>query len=244
LPQDPWSKNWERFLEKEGIKIEDIKVLQKIADNSCGDMRSAINDLQAVAQGEDVVAVDSVFLEQRDRPIDVYKAMQKVFKSTDYAKCRKILWDLDEEPRNFITWLDENIPVEYQTKHERGKAFNQLSRADVFLGRVTNRQYWGFLRYVNDLMSVGVSFSKDKVNFGFSKYRFPSLIMKMGSTRGQRAKEKSIATKISPVVHDSNHEIITGYLPLVKQVFAKNREAGLGMVQKFDLEAEEVDFLG
>ncbi len=239
----PMVKALGKILEKEGIKIEDIKVLQKIADNSDGDMRCAINDLQAVAQGEEMVKVDSIFLEQRDRKMDVYKAMQKIFKSTDYAKCRRIMWELDEEPRNFVTWLDENIPIEYQTKHERAKAFNQLSRADIFLGRITNRQYWGFLRYVNDLMTVGVSFSKDKVNFSFNKYRFPSLIMKMGSSRGNRAKESSIATKISPIVHDSKHQIITEYIPLLKHVFEKNHDAGQDMVQKFDLDEEEIDYL-
>ena len=153
-------KRLKEILDKEGIEVEDISILQKIADNSEGDLRSAINDLQVTAQGEKMVRKDSVFLEHRDRPIDVYKAMQRIFKSNDYAECRRVIWDLDEEPRNFIAWLDENIPVEYQSISERAKAFNQLSRADIFLGRVMNRQYWGFLRYVNDLMTVGICFSK------------------------------------------------------------------------------------
>jgi replication factor C large subunit len=236
-------KRLKEILDKEKIKVGDIKALQKIADNCEGDMRSAINDLQAIAQGEESINADSVFLEQRDRPIDVYKAMQKIFRCSDYAKCRRILWDLDEEPRNFVAWLDENIPVEFSTKSERAKAFHQLSRADMFLGRVTNRQYWGFLRYVNDLMTVGMSFSKEKQNFGFSKYRFPSLIMRMGATRGKRAKEKSIAGKISPVVHDSRTRIINSYLPLLTRVFEKREEAGNSLVAEYELEEDELDFL-
>jgi len=230
------------ILEKEGVGIEDISALQKIADNADGDLRSAINDLQAIAQGETILKKDSVFLEQRDRQIDVYKAMQRIFRCTDYAQCRRVIWDLDEEPRNFIAWLDENIPVEYKTVPERAKAFNNLSRADVFLGRVTIRQYWGFLRYVNDLMTVGVGFAKDGPNFGFSQYNFPSLIRKMGMTRGKRAKEGAISGKMSPVVHESKRRIINDYLPLVQKVYAKNRAAGEAMVSKFGLDAEELEY--
>ncbi len=230
------------MLDKEGIKSE-ITVLQKIADNADGDVRSAINDLQAMAQGEETLKGDSVFLEKRNRSIDVYKAMQRIFKASDYASCRKIIWDLDEEPRNFIAWLDENVPIEYTSVKERAKAYNQLSRADIFLGRVTNRQYWGFLRYVNDLMTVGVRFSSEKPNFGFARYNFPSLISKMGATRAKRAKEESIAAKMSPIVHDSKRRIITDYLPLVERVFEKDKPAGGTMVSKFKLEVEELDFL-
>jgi len=230
------------ILDAEGVLVEDISVLQRIVDNADGDLRSAINDLQALAQGESVVKKDSVFLEQRNRPIDIWKAMQKIFKSSDYASCRKILWDLDEEPRNVITWLDENIPAEFQGNQERARAFNNLSRADVFLGRVTNRQYWGFLRYVNDLMTVGVRFSSDKPSFSFTKYQFPSYIWKMGSTRGKRAKEAAIAEKIGPFVHESKRRVINNYLPLMNNVFAKDKKAGLAMLAKFELEEEQLDY--
>jgi replication factor C large subunit len=235
-------KRMREILDEEGIQVDDVAPLQKIADNADGDMRSAINDLQAMAQGESTLRDGSVFLEQRDRPIDVYKALQRIFRCTDYAKCRRVLWDLDEEPRNFIVWLDENIPVEYDLPLERAKAFNHLSRADMFLGRVINRQYWGFLRYVNDLMTAGVGFSKEKPHFGFTKYNFPSLIRKMGSTRGKRASEKAIAAKISPVVHTSQRRVIVDYLPLLQRVFAKNRNIGSDMASGFDLSSEELDF--
>jgi replication factor C large subunit len=232
------------ILDKEGGKVEDISILQRIADNADGDVRSAINDLQAVAQGKETVKKDSVFLDQRDRPIDTWKAMNRIFRATDYISCRRVIGDLDEEPRNFVTWLDENIPVEYASARERAKAFNNLSRADVFLGRVTNRQYWGFLRYVNDLSTVGVRFVQEKPNFGFAKYSFPSLIWKMGSTRGKRAKQGAVAAKIGPVVHESKRRLINDYIPLVDNVFKKNKTAGEAMVSRFELSEEEAELFG
>lgn len=150
---------------------------------------------------------------------------------------------MDEEPRNFVAWMDENIPVEYTSAKDKAAAFNNLSRADIFLGRVMNRQYWGFLRYVNDLTTVGVAFVKEKPYYGFAKYNFPSLIWKMGSTRAKRAKQGSVAAKVSPVVHDSKRRIIVDYLPLVERVFEKDKMAGGAMMKAFELEAEELEFL-
>jgi len=230
------------ILDKEGIKIDEKRTLEKIAANSGGDLRCAINDLQAAAQGETILK-GGLALEKRDRPIDIYKALQGIFKSTDYASCRKILWDLDEEPRTVLQWMDENVPIEYPMPHERSAAFHQLSRADIFLGRVMNRQYWGFLRYVNDLMSAGVAFAKDKPYYDFKQYKFPSLIWKMGATRGKRAKEKSISAKMSPIVHASKSELTRDYLPLVRRVFRRAPEAGIAMVSAFDLEEEEIHAL-
>jgi len=230
------------ILDQEGIKIDDKKTLEKIAENSGGDLRCAINDLQAAAQGESVLGGE-LMLEQRDRPIDIYKALQSIFKCTDYKKCRRILWDLNEEPRSVVQWMDENVPVEYPTRAERSRAFNELSRADIFLGRVMNRQYWGFLRYVNDLTSVGVSFAKDKPYYDFKQYKFPSLIWKMGASRGKRAKDNAVATKMSPVVHSSKTDLTRDYLPLLRRVSRKDREAADALVAGFDLSEEEMQFL-
>jgi len=231
-----------KILFAEGIKFKDIKVLQKVADNSGGDLRSALNDLQAMAQGEKELSPESIFLSERDRPIDVYKAMARIFKAKDYKECRRVMWSLDTEPRNFGAWLDENIPVEYKGK-TMARAYDNLSTADIFLGRITNRQYWGFLRYVNDLMTVGIRYSTEKPNFGFPDYKFPSLISKMGATRGTRAKDASIAGKISPVVHASKNRIIVDYIPLLKGVYAQNAQAGRVLCEKFELDEEEMEYL-
>jgi replication factor C large subunit len=230
------------ILDIEGIKVESMDSLKKLAENADGDIRSAINDLQSLAQGEETLMEKSIVLQQRDRPIDVYKAMQKVFKATDYVTARRIIWDLDIEPKEFALWMDENIGVEYPQRHELASAYNNLSRADVFLGRISNRQYWGFLRYVNDLLTVGIAFSKDKPYYGFQNYVFPSLIRNMGMTRMKRAKEKSIAGKISPIVHESSRELKVEYLPILLNVFKKRREAGLALAHPFELSDEELEY--
>jgi len=48
-----------RIVEVEGIKC-DLGVLEKIAENANGDLRSAINDLQAIAQGKTMLQIGDI----------------------------------------------------------------------------------------------------------------------------------------------------------------------------------------
>ena len=230
------------ILKKEGIDYEE-ESLDEIAKNADGDLKAAINDLEAMACGREKLLKEGLELSKRNRNVDVFKALQSIFKSTDYGKCRRVLWDLNEEPRNTILWLDENVSQEYKKKEELSMAHDNLSRADIFLGRIMNRQYWGFLRYVNDLMSVGVGFAKEKPYYGFNKYRFPSYIQRMGSTRGKRAMEKRISGKIAPVVHSSARDIIVNYLPILRRALKRNPAKAKELTLKFELEEEETGFL-
>ena len=43
-------------------------------------------------------------------------------------------------------------------------AYDYLSKADVFRGRIRKWQYWRYLVYQSALMNLGVAFSKDKIN--------------------------------------------------------------------------------
>ena len=65
--------------------------------------------------------------------------------------------DLDES----FLWLEENLPKEYEGK-DLERAFDCLSRADVFKGRIRRWQHWRFLVYINDLMTAGIALSKDE----------------------------------------------------------------------------------
>ncbi len=230
------------ILEREGVLVESVQVLEKIAENSEGDLRSAINDLQALAQGLEHLRENALILEKRDRKLAIFTALHQVFHPRDYASCRRVLWNVDEEPRRLILWIDENLPFEYHGA-DMAVAYNRLSRADVFLGRVTNRQYWGFLRYVNDLMTVGVGFSGQHPPAASVKYHFPSVIWKQGRSRARRAMESQIASKISPSLHASKKRLIQEYLPLVQRLAQKNQDAALRLLQDFDLTEEEKAFL-
>ena len=158
---------------KEKIEPE-TGTLQKIAENSTGDMRAAIIDLETVSKGrEKIIAKDLEVLDSRDKTSDIYKALSQILAKNDFTASIRSLYDLSEQPRDILLWIDENMPQVYVDAEDQARAFEKIARADIFLGRIMRRQYWGFLRYVSTLMSGGVTLAK-KNNIKFGMYKFPS----------------------------------------------------------------------
>ena len=190
-------------MEIEEAHIHEISVI------SAGDVRAALNDLQA----RNINA-------NRDRQINVFEALKTVFKSTEYSEARKASFNANIDHDMFKLWIDENIPREYEKMEDLADAYDYLSRADVFDGRIYRRQYWGFLRYSTDLMTAGVSLSKKDVYRKFTGYAFPSYIKKMGSSKSKRASNKQIAKKLKKHIHGSTKKIVELFptLALILQI--------------------------
>lgn len=99
----------------EGVYCSQEALLQ-IAENAGGDFRSAINDLQAAASGKEKLEVEDIGTAGRDVKENIFKAMQKIFKSTDCKKALESAYGLDESPEDLVHWIDENLPIQYARK--------------------------------------------------------------------------------------------------------------------------------
>ena len=227
---------------KEGIH-PDKEILMRIAENSAGDIRSAINDLQTVGLGKQrIEKKDLELLGPRDRRTDIYEVLSKVLTKSDFKQAIQSTWNLNEQPRDILLWIDENLPRIYKSREEIAKAYHYVSRADVFLGRIIRRQYWGFLRYVTPLMTGGVNISKNQ-NVNFTRYQFPLYFAKLGHTKKERAMKKSIAEKLSPELHASGKVIARQYIPLLRTMLSKNKLGEEELAKEYGLNSEEIDFI-
>ncbi|MCX8202685.1 MAG: replication factor C large subunit [Candidatus Micrarchaeota archaeon] len=202
-------KYLKQIAEKEGIQISDPQI-DEIADRSNGDVRSALIDLTATVT-------------YRDREKDVYRAVAQVFKAQDYQAARSAFWDVDIDPDMQILWIEENIPNEYQNKEEMKQAYEYLSRADVFNGRITNRQSWNLLRYATELSTAGVASARKSSSSKFVKYKFPTYLQKMSYTIASRAILISACRKIGERMHLSSKEVLS-QLRLIRPFILKNPE--------------------
>jgi replication factor C large subunit len=137
-------------------------------------------------------------------------------------------------------WLDENIAREYEDPEEIAEAFNWLSRADVFDGRIFRRQYYGYMRYSVTLMTAGVGLSKRKAyNKPIENYQFPLYLVEMSRSMMARAMKKSIALKIGKKVHTSSKRVIP-FLPLyAKLVMSDSEKAKIF----YNMTDEEMEYL-
>jgi len=244
LVQRPRATTTARMLEiicrKEGIAAEK-EILLKIAEKSGGDVRAAINDLETIAFGKESISEDDLgLLQPRDKSIDIFKALSKIFGARDIREGVEAAWDLEEEPRNLLLWLDENAPQRFTSK-ELSSVYHYLSRADIFISRITSRQYWGFLRYANPLMTSGIIVSP-KAGIAY-RYSYPSYIQAMSRTKKERGLKGSIGEKISPSLHVSSRVFARDYIPLFRALLKAGKMDAEELKGRFDLDDEEVGFL-
>jgi replication factor C large subunit len=214
------------------------KAIVEIAKNCSGDVRSALNDLQALTQIDDE---DLDVVGERDREQNIFNAVMTILKTKQFDKSRNALKNLAENPDFVMKWIDENIPKEYKDPEELYAAMEKISRADIYLGRVWRRQQYSFWRYASDMMSAGVSLSKKSTYPGFNRYAFPSLIKGLSVSKGKRAVRKEIALKIGKLCHVSSSTAIQDYLPMFEELMGKKEEA-VKLTAQFDFDEKELKF--
>lgn len=234
-----------KVCEAEGISCSQEAVLQ-IAENAGGDFRSAMNDLQAAANGKEALEVEDISTAGRDVKENIFKAMQKIFKSTDCKKALESAYGLDESPENLVHWIDENLPIQYARKdgnlEDVRTGFGYLSKADLYLGRVKKRQNYRMWRYASMLMVCGAALSKTRPYPGFIKYQQPSLWRRLGQTRSRRDIRDNIASKIGENSFESMHysrNALLGFYALM----LKDEAKAIEVTANLGLELEELMYL-
>jgi len=219
--------------ENKNLKPETIKLIVK---NSKGDIRAVLNDLQSVIDlGEDIFTAK---LSEREKQDTIFNALKEVFQSNETEKIIRI-YDSTQMDLNEITlWVEENIPLEYQG-NSLAKAYDCLSKADIFKGRIYRQQYWRFLVYQNFFLSAGISASTRLKNNRFTKYKQPSRILKIWISNQKNAKKKSVVTKYAKFCHMSKKKAIkeSFFLPLILDNLSEKT------IKKMDLDEKEIDYM-
>ncbi len=234
-----------KVCDNEGISCSPDAV-QQIAESAGGDLRSAMNDLQAAASGKKVLEVEDISTSGRDVKENIFKAMQKIFKSTDCKRAMEAARGLDESPEDLVHWIDENLPIQYACKDgdlgDIRTGFGYLSKADLYLGRVKKRQNYRMWRYASMLMVCGTSTSKTKPYPGFIKYQQPSLWKRLGQTRSRRDLRDNIASKIGEHSFESMRYSRNNLLELYSRML-KDEESAIEITAGLGLELEELMYL-
>ncbi|WP_342765322.1 replication factor C large subunit [uncultured Methanobrevibacter sp.] len=214
-------KALKEIAEKEEIKANP-KALDLIAKKSNGDMRSAINTLQALADKDVVLEPKQVEdLRIKDDRSDIFNAITGVLKSKNPQHVREAL-RVDEDPTLVMEYIAENIPREYTKKDEIKKAYENIAKADLYFGRARSSRNYGYWKYASDFMGIGVSSSKHETYKKFTKIQTPSTFTLLGRNRGKRNLRDEIAQIMSDKMHISKTVAISMF-PYMEIMF-KNDE--------------------
>ncbi|MCI0504369.1 replication factor C large subunit [Candidatus Micrarchaeota archaeon] len=210
-------------------KAESLEVsgetIDAISQKAEGDLRAALNDLQALGPTA------------RVHERDIFEMVRGIFKAETYAAAREaISGEIDYDLIKL--WVDENIPAEYETSQDIAAAYDSLSKADIFDGRI-RKTNWQLLKYSIDLATAGVALAKAKPYHKFTKYNFPGYLKSMSRTMERRAILKSIGTKIGARVHGNRRDALD-YLPLLKEFGKKHAQ---DLMEFYDFSEDELAFI-
>lgn len=233
-----------RVCAKEGI-VADEEALKFIAERSGRDVRSAVNDLQALAQGKNRLVIEDVkWLAGRDRKEVIFDVLRTILYSKDSWEAKKAVSNADVDPDMLFNWIYENTPYHLTDPHDLVKAMDYLALADIYRKRIRTTQYWSLLRYVVDFMSSGVAVARQRTkSSGWIPFRFPEKIRLLSRTKGERALQKSIGMKIRKRCHMSAVRSIKEAMPYLKIIFENNSEMAAGLSKWLDLDEDMIEYL-
>ncbi|MBU1632282.1 MAG: replication factor C large subunit [Nanoarchaeota archaeon] len=225
--------------EQENITFEE-KAVNSLARQVDGDLRAALLDLHSCAANNNVSFENVTLLSDRKRRDTICNALSIIFKSSSVENALPALENIDTDIREVFFWMDNNLPYEYTSPKSLAKAYEHLSRADVFNGRIMKRQHWRFLVYINNLLTAGISSAKEEKNPSFISYKPTMRFLKIWQSKMKNAKKKDIAIKLAARTHTST-KVATEQIPYLQTIFRNKR--GEGIAEELKLNEEEVEWL-
>ena len=228
--------------EHEKIKYQE-DILKGLARRTGGDCRAALNDLQTLTEQTKELTKESLEeLTDRSKELSMPEALLRIFKTTDPKVAIKAFENVKEDIDQQFLWIDKNLPGEYDKPEDLARAYDKLSKADVFKRRIRRWQHWRFLVYINALITAGIAVSKDEKYKKFVQYKPTGRLLKLWWAKQKSMKKKAIAAKIALKTHSSTKEVLRD-IEYFKIIFKKNKEMAKAIEEYADLGREEVDWL-
>jgi replication factor C large subunit len=223
----------------EHIKAE-FEALERIAQNSGGDVRSAINDLQSLTEEKRVLRLqDAIGLSARNKDIGMYETLKGVFSAKSINEGATMLNRSNVDYDDLLLSIGDNLPLRYKDRMDLGTAYDLVSKADVFRGRI-GAENWHLLRYFYNLLAEAAAVSPQSYRpfeFIFPPIRITTLFW----TKSKRTTLDSLCAKIGARCHVSRRTAKQEFVPFLKIILEKEESKAVSSWLKLD--AEEVEYL-
>jgi replication factor C large subunit len=230
-----------KICEQERIAYE-FEALEKIALNSQGDVRSAINDLQGLSEEGKVLTVqDTLALGLRNKSISIYETLKGYFASKNVAEAATLLSFSNVEYDDLLMSIDDNVSRRYTDPVELARAYDYLSQADVFRGRI-GTENWHLLKYFFNNLARAAAVNPE--SYGPMEFVTPPPIrvITLFWTKAKRTMLNGICTKIGSQCHVSKYEAKMIYVPYLRLILQQKKKAP-ALIEWLKLTPEEVTFL-
>ncbi|MCW4006636.1 MAG: replication factor C large subunit [Candidatus Bathyarchaeota archaeon] len=227
---------------QEGIEAE-FEALEMIAQNSRGDMRSAINDLQSIAEkGKTLTAQDTTVLGIRNKDTNMDETLRGYFSAKSVEEASRLLSSSNANYDDLLMAIGDNLPLRYSDPEELARAYDFISQADVYRGRV-GVEYWHLLRYFFNCLALAAGVSPETYK-PFTLISPPIRVITLFWSKGKRTTLANICGKIGHQCHVSKQTAKEEFIPFLKIMLEKlEKQEAESLMTWLELEPEEVDFV-
>jgi replication factor C large subunit len=222
---------------REGVEY-DSDALQRIAEENGGDLRGAVNDLQAAAEGKDRITVEDVVTGSRDQSMGVFAFLDAVLKEQSAQEALQSSYAVDETPDDLTKWIEGNVTKVYEGE-ELARAYEFLANADRWLGRVRASQNYSYWRYAGDNLAAGVAASRDGTKGGWTRFGRPQFWPSSDKTADYVARK--IAEQSGVSMDTARRDVIPFLAAMTHH--CKPRELTVAMAAAYDLDESHVAFV-
>jgi len=233
------------FLQKiclvENVAAEE-EALEMIAQNSQGDVRSAVNDIQTLCEGKRTLRrEDAQRIFVRNKGFNVYETLRGMFSAGSAAEAYKVLDGSLMDYDTLLLTIHDNLPLRYRDPEKLATAYDVLSKADVFRGRV-GTENWQLLSYVLELLTQSTTIAPKEYqpfNFIFP----PTKLTLLKWTRSERTLLEKICAAIGSRCHVSRRFANSEFIPFLKIILGRESEQAAQMAAWLGLDKESIDYL-
>ena len=223
----------------EHVKAE-FEALEHIAQNSRGDVRSAINDLQGLSEEKHLLSLqDTMALSSRNKDISIDETLRTYFSAKNISEASAVLFRSSVDYDDFLMSVSDNLPKRYTNSDYLASAYDYVSQADMYRGRI-GTENWHLLKYFYNELSEAAAVDPES----YKPFEFitpPIRVITLFWTKGKRTMLDSICGKIGAQCHVSHAVAKQDFIPHVKAMLEKRKSNRL--IAWFKFTPEEVDFL-
>ncbi len=227
-------------------------VLEAIVARVRGDLRAALNDLDAVSPlpaGPGQIAV----LGGRDLEGDLAELVEEALTIPRFYRAAEVRDRVDAPPDDLFPWVEENIAWFAPDAGRREAGLRVLAVADRFLVRARRARVYGLWSYASELLTGGVGLALgDRPGPAGREAAFPRFLGEMGRSRATRGLRDGVAGKAGSHVHVSRASARTWALPFLERLAETpvgrdpsqaEQALALQLAEELELTAEESAFL-
>jgi replication factor C large subunit len=207
-----------RIADSEGFSVAPAAA-EAIVRRARGDLRAAVNDLEAIAPLPPGPLQESV-LGGRDAQTEIGELVEDIFAHPRFYRSAELRNRVDATPDDLLPWFEESAARLAMTPAGRAAGTEAIARAERHLARARRYRVYGLWSHATELMTGGASVALAEAGGArIGRAIFPEFLGEMGRSKSSRALRRSALDKADRVLHLSRRKGAESTLPFLEVVF-------------------------